>query len=72
MYDTLYLQGALRNAITAFVKVSPVQRNTIWSFLEQYDLPVVVAPSVSSSGQHITTQVPNFMFCVVPFLFKKI
>ncbi|XP_020088373.1 nuclear pore complex protein NUP205 isoform X2 [Ananas comosus] len=56
-----YLKGALRNAITAFVKVSPVQRDTIWSFLEQYDLPVVVAPSVSS-GQHITTQIYDMRY----------
>lgn len=38
------LQGALRNAIATFVLVSPVHRDTIWSFLEQYDLPVVVGP----------------------------
>ncbi|XP_048134215.1 nuclear pore complex protein NUP205 isoform X2 [Rhodamnia argentea] len=39
-----YLKGALRNAIATFVPVSPVHRDTIWSFLEQYDLPVVVGP----------------------------
>lgn len=54
---TLYLQGALRNAITAFIKVSPVLKDTIWNYLEQYDLPVVVGPSVGSGGKHVASQV---------------
>ncbi|CAA6666415.1 unnamed protein product [Spirodela intermedia] len=37
-----YLKGALRNAIVSFVHVSPMLKDTIWGYLEQYDLPVVV------------------------------
>ncbi|KAK9947570.1 hypothetical protein M0R45_003188 [Rubus argutus] len=44
-----YLKGALRNAITTFVYVSPVLKDTVWSYLSQYDLPVVV-------GSHVGTQ----------------
>lgn len=57
-----YLKGALRNAITAFIKVSPVLKDTIWNYLEQYDLPVVVGPSVGSGGQHVPSQVYDMRF----------
>lgn len=59
----LLLQGALRNAISTFVHVSPVLKDSIWSYLEQYDLPVVVGPHVGKSAQAMTTQVGlNFIF----------
>ncbi|KAL3747686.1 hypothetical protein ACJRO7_016483 [Eucalyptus globulus] len=48
-----YLKGALRNAIATFVPVSPVHRDTIWSFLEQYDLPVVVGPHLRNAAQSV-------------------
>ncbi|XP_073116730.1 nuclear pore complex protein NUP205 isoform X3 [Elaeis guineensis] len=57
-----YLKGALRNAITAFIKVSPVLKDTIWNYLEQYDLPVVVGPSVGSGGKHVASQVYDMRF----------
>jgi nuclear pore complex protein Nup205 len=50
----IHVQGALRNSITAFVKVSPQLKDAVWSYLEQYDLPVVTV----SPGQHTATQVP--------------
>lgn len=50
------MQGALRNAIASFIKVSPALKDTIWNFLEQYDLPVAVAP-FSPIGQHVPSQV---------------
>lgn len=54
------MQGALRNAIASFIKVSPALKDTIWNFLEQYDLPVAVAP-FSPIGQHGPLQVsPSF------------
>ena len=49
-----HVQGALRNSITAFIKVSPLLKDAIWNYLEQYDLPVVTAPL----GHHTATQVP--------------
>lgn len=52
----LCFQGALRNAIAVFVQVSPVMKDTIWRYLEQYDLPVVVGPS-AGSGHSVDTQV---------------
>lgn len=52
-----YLKGALRNAIATFVHVSPVLRDATWSYLEQYDLPVVVGAQVGNSAQPIGTQV---------------
>ncbi|WOL09223.1 nuclear pore complex protein [Canna indica] len=57
-----YLKGALRNAIAAFIKVSPALKNTIWNYLEQYDLPVVVGPSVGSNGQNMPSQVYDMRF----------
>ncbi|KAM0844864.1 hypothetical protein ACQ4PT_056786 [Festuca glaucescens] len=53
-----YLKGALRNSITAFVKVSPQLKDAVWSYLEQYDLPVVTV----SPGQHTATQVYDMRF----------
>ncbi|MCH99984.1 nuclear pore complex protein Nup205-like, partial [Trifolium medium] len=44
-----YLKGALRNAIATFIHVSPVLKDSIWTFLEQYDLPVVVGPEAQGS-----------------------
>ncbi|XP_031385732.1 nuclear pore complex protein NUP205 isoform X2 [Punica granatum] len=49
-----YLKGALRNAIAAFIHVSPAHKDTIWSYLEQYDLPVVVGPPVGNIVQPVT------------------
>ncbi|GKC34518.1 nuclear pore complex protein NUP205 isoform X2, partial [Tanacetum coccineum] len=37
-----YLKGALRDSIATFIHVSPILKDTIWGFFEQYDLPVVV------------------------------
>lgn len=53
----LTLQGALRNAITTFVHVSPSLKDTVWSYLEQYDLPVVVGSHVGKSAQPMAAQV---------------
>lgn len=56
------LQGALRNAIATFVSVSPVHRETIWSFLEQYDLPVVVGPHLRNTAQSVA---PVSFSCII-------
>ncbi|TVU02504.1 hypothetical protein EJB05_51989 [Eragrostis curvula] len=53
-----YLKGALRNAVAAFIKVSPLLKDAIWSYLEQYDLPVVS----TSLGHHSTVQVYDMRF----------
>ncbi|CAL4889322.1 unnamed protein product [Urochloa decumbens] len=53
-----YLKGALRNSIAAFIKVSPLLKDAIWSYLEQYDLPVVTAPL----GHHTATQIYDMRF----------
>ncbi|KAK3002877.1 hypothetical protein RJ639_020134 [Escallonia herrerae] len=52
-----YLKGALRNAISSFIQVSPNLKDTIWSYLEKYDLPVVVGPHVGNSTQPMSAQV---------------
>ncbi|KAJ0987901.1 hypothetical protein J5N97_006257 [Dioscorea zingiberensis] len=57
-----YLKGALRNAIAAFIRVSPVFKDTIWSYLEQYDLPVVIGPSLGNGAQLISSQVYDMRF----------
>ncbi|PSS20924.1 Nuclear pore complex protein [Actinidia chinensis var. chinensis] len=57
-----YLKGALRNAIATFIRVSPTLKDTIWSYLEQYDLPVVVGPHIGSSIQPVTAQVYDMRF----------
>ncbi|KAK1417250.1 hypothetical protein QVD17_26375 [Tagetes erecta] len=54
-----YLKGALRNSISTFIDVSPNLKDTIWGFLEQYDLPVVVGPQV---GQMMGSQVYDMRF----------
>ncbi|KAE8687445.1 NUP205 protein [Hibiscus syriacus] len=55
-----YLKGALRNTIATFVSVSPVLKDTIWTYLEQYDLPVVVGSHISS--QPMAAQVYDMQF----------
>lgn len=57
-----YLKGALRNAIAKFVQVSPELKDKIWSYLEQYDLPVVVGSHLGASGQPLTAQVYDMQF----------
>ncbi|XP_011093564.1 nuclear pore complex protein NUP205 isoform X1 [Sesamum indicum] len=57
-----YLKGALRNAIATFVQVSPIMKDTIWRYLEQYDLPVVVGLNVGNSGSVMDTQVYDMRF----------
>ncbi|XP_050365168.1 nuclear pore complex protein NUP205 isoform X2 [Argentina anserina] len=57
-----YLKGALRNAITMFVYVSPALKDTVWSYLEQYDLPVVVGSHVGKSAQPMAAQVYDMQF----------
>lgn len=54
---TVNFQGALRNAIATFIRVSPVLKDAIWSYLEQYDLPVVIGPSLGNGAQLISSQV---------------
>ncbi|GFP89371.1 nuclear pore complex protein nup205 [Phtheirospermum japonicum] len=53
-----YLKGALRSAIATFVRVSPVMKDKIWRYLEQYDLPV----NVGSSEHAMDTQVYDMRF----------
>ncbi|ESQ37635.1 hypothetical protein EUTSA_v10002339mg [Eutrema salsugineum] len=55
-----YLKGALRKTIAAFVYVFPEMRDSIWAFLEQYDLPVVVGSPVGKSDQ--SSQVYDMQF----------
>ena len=50
-------QGALRNAIATFINVSPVLKDAIWSYLERYDLPVVVGSQVGKGSQTMAAQV---------------
>ncbi|KAG5032489.1 hypothetical protein AAZX31_06G208700 [Glycine max] len=57
-----YLKGALRNAIATFIKVSPVLKDSIWTYLEQYDLPVVVGLDIPNSPQSMGTQVYDMQF----------
>lgn len=57
-----YLKGALRNAIAAFIHISPVMKDNIWRYLEQYDLPVVVGTHVGNTAQPITGQVYDMQF----------
>ncbi|CAM8923419.1 unnamed protein product [Rhodiola kirilowii] len=57
-----YLKGALRNAISTFIPVSPVLKDTIWGYLEQYDLPVVVGPDSSNGVMTVSTQVYDMRF----------
>ncbi|KAH0970347.1 hypothetical protein GBA52_022503 [Prunus armeniaca] len=57
-----FVKGALRNAITTFVHVSPVLKDTVWSYLEQYDLPVVVGSHAGKSAQPMSAQVYDMQF----------
>ncbi|EOY31051.1 Uncharacterized protein TCM_038072 isoform 1 [Theobroma cacao] len=57
-----YLKGALRNTIATFVHVSPVLKDTIWTYLEQYDLPVVVGSHIGIGGQPMAAQVYDMQF----------
>ncbi|XP_031097713.1 nuclear pore complex protein NUP205 isoform X1 [Ipomoea triloba] len=57
-----YLKGALRNTIASFINISPVMKDTIWRYLEQYDLPVVVGHLAGSTGQPMATQVYDMRF----------
>ncbi|KAL5547863.1 hypothetical protein UlMin_003094 [Ulmus minor] len=57
-----YLKGALRNAIATFVHVSPDLKDTIWSYLEQYDLPVVAGSHAGKSAQPMAVQVYDMQF----------
>ncbi|KAL6555058.1 hypothetical protein OROGR_006316 [Orobanche gracilis] len=57
-----YLKGAMRSAIAAFVHVSPVMKDKIWRYLEQYDLPVVFGPNDENSGHAMDTQVYDMKF----------
>ncbi|XP_020537054.1 nuclear pore complex protein NUP205 isoform X2 [Jatropha curcas] len=57
-----YLKGALRNAITTFVHVSPVLKDTVWSFLEQYDLPLVVGTHVGNTAKSMAAQVYDMRY----------
>ncbi|PIA65680.1 hypothetical protein AQUCO_00100883v1 [Aquilegia coerulea] len=57
-----YLKGALRNTIAIFLKVFPTLKDTIWTYLEQYDLPVVVGLPAGGSANQISTQVYDMRF----------
>ncbi|XP_021276501.1 nuclear pore complex protein NUP205 isoform X2 [Herrania umbratica] len=57
-----YLKGALRNTIATFVRVSPILKDTIWTYLEQYDLPVVVGSHIGIGGQPMAAQVYDMQF----------
>jgi hypothetical protein len=60
-----HMQGALRNSIAAFIKVSPLLKDAIWNYLEQYDLPVVTAPV----GHHTATQVHMFTVSLISYIY---
>lgn len=51
------------------MKVSPVMKDAIWTYLEQYDLPVVVSPHVGSNAQAVSTQV---QICIAFFMLHEI
>ena len=52
------MQGALSDAIRTFIQVSPVLKDTIWSYLEQYDPPLIMGgPEVGNSTHAVPTQV---------------
>ncbi|XVF88378.1 hypothetical protein PTKIN_Ptkin19aG0046000 [Pterospermum kingtungense] len=57
-----YLKGALRNTIATFVHVSPALKDTIWTYLEQYDLPVVVGSHTGIGSQPMAAQVYDMQF----------
>ncbi|XP_050229098.1 nuclear pore complex protein NUP205 isoform X2 [Mercurialis annua] len=57
-----YLKGALRNAITTFVHAFPFLKDTIWSYLEQYDLPLVVGSRDGNSAKPMAAQVYDMRY----------
>ncbi|EPS63961.1 hypothetical protein M569_10821, partial [Genlisea aurea] len=57
-----YLKGALRDAISVFVAVSPVMKDTIWRYLEQYDLPIIVGPNDVLNNHVVDTQVYDMRY----------
>jgi nuclear pore complex protein Nup205 len=57
-----YLKGALRNTIKSFIQVSPNFKDAIWSYLEQYDLPLVVGHQIGSSAHQMSTQIYDMRF----------
>lgn len=57
-----YLKGALRNAIASFIDVSSELKDIIWRYLEQYDLPVLVASHIQNGTKPITSQVYDMQF----------
>ncbi|CAI0542937.1 unnamed protein product [Linum tenue] len=57
-----YLKGALRDAITTFVRVSPVLKDSIWRYLEQYDLPVVLGGNSGTGAQFDFWQVYDMQY----------
>lgn len=57
-----YLKGALRSTIAVFLQVFPTLKDTIWSYLEQYDLPVVVGLPFGASAHQISSQVYDMRF----------
>jgi nuclear pore complex protein Nup205 len=63
-------QGALRNAIATFIHVSPVLKDSIWTFLEQYDLPVVVGPEAQGSPSMGTQVVLSVLWISHVFSYK--
>ncbi|XP_021855676.2 nuclear pore complex protein NUP205 [Spinacia oleracea] len=56
-----FLKGALRDAIAVFIQVTALMKDTIWGYLEQYDLPVVVGPQVGNT-QPMSTQVYDMQY----------
>ncbi|CAJ1975462.1 unnamed protein product [Sphenostylis stenocarpa] len=61
-YALHLMLGALRNAIATFIQVSPILKDSIWTYLEQYDLPVVVGPDIQNNPQSMGTQVYDMQF----------
>ncbi|CAN1216816.1 Nuclear pore complex protein NUP205 [Linum perenne] len=57
-----YLKGALRDAITTFVRVSPVLKDAIWRYLEQYDLPVVLGGNTGTGVPPMGAQVYDMQY----------
>ncbi|CAN0838668.1 Nuclear pore complex protein NUP205 [Linum grandiflorum] len=57
-----FLKGALRDAITTFVRVSPVLKDAVWRYLEQYDLPVVLGGNTGTGIPPIGAQVYDMQY----------
>ncbi|KAG0486478.1 hypothetical protein HPP92_008573, partial [Vanilla planifolia] len=53
---------ALRDAISSFIGISPVLKDTIWGYLEKYDLPVVVGLPSGTSVFQLPSQVYDMRF----------